>query len=86
MKNVFPEKFVLMQATHKAYGQIKNLAANVCLDDLQQQNRQKEIEIGTYICHNQATRSQLFFLTKEGILRQEYGCLAVQNRSVFSIL
>lgn len=76
IKHIFPEKFVPLSLDHIAFGQVENPFTRVCLDDLQQ-NRDEEFQVGTYDCQLTLGISQLFFLTRDGVLRVENSCLAV---------
>lgn len=52
---------------------------NLCLDDLQQS--EEPFNLGVYSCHKSTvTRSQMFSLTNEGVLRNEVACASVQKR------
>uniref|UniRef100_A0A1L8E225 Polypeptide N-acetylgalactosaminyltransferase n=1 Tax=Nyssomyia neivai TaxID=330878 RepID=A0A1L8E225_9DIPT len=78
LKNVFPEKFIPTKGV-QAYGRIKSLTSNTCLDDLQQ-DRESPFNLGIYGCHGPLTsHSQFFSLTRDGVLRVEEACASVQE-------
>uniref|UniRef100_A0A1B0CGT7 Ricin B lectin domain-containing protein n=3 Tax=Lutzomyia longipalpis TaxID=7200 RepID=A0A1B0CGT7_LUTLO len=78
LKNVFPEKFIPTKGV-QAYGRVKSLTSNMCLDDLQQ-DRESPFNVGIYGCHGpHVTHSQFFSLTRDGVLRIEEACASVQE-------
>lgn len=55
------------------------LSANLCLDDLQQ-NNDEPYNLGVYSCHRpEVTRSQFFSFTNDGVLRNEQTCAFIQK-------
>lgn len=58
--------------------------ADLCLDDLQQDN-ESPFNLGIYTCHHpDVTRSQFFSLTNSGVLRNELSCASIQQRFVYN--
>lgn len=56
--------------------------ADLCLDDLQQDN-ESPFNLGIYTCHHpDVTRSQFFSLTNSGVLRNEISCASIQQRFI----
>uniref|UniRef100_A0A182QIX5 Polypeptide N-acetylgalactosaminyltransferase n=1 Tax=Anopheles farauti TaxID=69004 RepID=A0A182QIX5_9DIPT len=78
MKNVYPEKFIPTRNV-RAFGRLTSQADNLCLDTLQQ-NAEKPWNLGIYTCFKpEVSASQLFSLTKRGVLRNERSCATVQT-------
>lgn len=77
LKNIYPEKFVPNKDV-KAWGKVKAVDTNLCLDDLLQ-NNEKPFNLGLYPCGKTIQKSQLFSLTKNQVLRNELSCATVQH-------
>lgn len=79
LKNVYPEKFV-PNMNVKAWGKVKAVNSNLCLDDLLN-NNEKPYNLGLYACGKALQKSQLFSYTNSLVLRNELSCATVQHSS-----
>uniref|UniRef100_A0A1A9WWG0 Polypeptide N-acetylgalactosaminyltransferase n=1 Tax=Glossina brevipalpis TaxID=37001 RepID=A0A1A9WWG0_9MUSC len=77
LKNVFPEKFIPNKNV-KSFGRVKSLHADLCLDDLQQDNEQP-YNLGLFMCMNEVTKTQFFSLTNNNVLRNDLSCATVKH-------
>ncbi|KAH8392754.1 hypothetical protein KR215_009552 [Drosophila sulfurigaster] len=77
LKNIYPEKFVPNKNVI-AWGKVKSVNANLCLDDLLQ-NNEKPFNLGLYPCGKVLQKSQLFSFTEKQVLRNELSCATVQH-------
>ncbi|XP_017061794.1 polypeptide N-acetylgalactosaminyltransferase 1 [Drosophila ficusphila] len=77
LKNIYPEKFVPTQSV-QGWGKVRALSANLCLDDLLQ-NNEKPYNAGLYPCGKVLQKSQLFSFTNSQVLRNELSCATVQH-------
>ncbi|XP_037816941.1 polypeptide N-acetylgalactosaminyltransferase 1 [Lucilia sericata] len=77
LENIYPEKFVPTKDV-KAYGKVRSLNSNLCLDDLQQ-NNEKPYNLGVYSCSKEIAKTQFFSFTNNNVLRNELSCANVQH-------
>uniref|UniRef100_A0A1I8Q0J5 Polypeptide N-acetylgalactosaminyltransferase n=1 Tax=Stomoxys calcitrans TaxID=35570 RepID=A0A1I8Q0J5_STOCA len=77
LENIYPEKFVPIKNVI-AYGRVRSLHANLCLDDLQQ-NNENPYNLGVYACSKEISKTQFFSLTNNKVLRNELSCATVQH-------
>lgn len=57
MNNIYPEKFIPDENV-QAFGRVKVLSKNLCLDFLQH-DEDKPYNLGVYACHSQLMPSQV---------------------------
>jgi len=79
LENIYPEKFVLDAPEQVyAYGRLKNPHNNVCLDNLQNDDKDN-YDLGQYVCHNFMAAAQFFSFSRKFELRREDTCATVTN-------
>ncbi len=77
LDNIFPEKFVLDDPSHAfAYGRVRNPTSNLCLDTLQNDEKDSYV-LGAYPCHDYVAATQFFSLSRKYELRREDSCAEV---------
>ncbi|CAD7013671.1 polypeptide N-acetylgalactosaminyltransferase 1 [Ceratitis capitata] len=77
LENIYPEKFVPNKNVI-AYGRVRALSKDLCLDDLTQ-NNEKPYNLGIFWCAKTLSKSQFFSLTNTQVLRNELSCATVPH-------
>jgi len=77
LENIYPQKFILTDPTHVfAYGRLRNPTYDVCLDNLQNDDKEN-YALGQYSCHKFTASAQFFSFSRNFELRREDSCAQV---------